>query len=200
MDESGGECETNRWTPQKWNRTDSDVNVRLKWNDIIMRYWKWINCENSGEVMNIMKWMILLNWMSVLFVSGSIYDARQPVLCIMDQSIIKTILVKECHSLFTNRRVKSSSETKSASSNTDLIYWEHRMMDQGDGQTNEMGDYIKLYLLTKQENASNFFQSPCPLWRFTKHRGISAENAILSVQIIINMNHLNVFRLLDQCV
>uniref|UniRef100_A0A8C2J0Y2 Cytochrome P450 3A n=1 Tax=Cyprinus carpio TaxID=7962 RepID=A0A8C2J0Y2_CYPCA len=33
-----------------------------------------------------------------------IYDARQPVLCIMDQSIIKTILVKECHSLFTNRR------------------------------------------------------------------------------------------------
>ncbi|KAL1281617.1 hypothetical protein QQF64_000420 [Cirrhinus molitorella] len=33
-----------------------------------------------------------------------IYDARQPVLSIMDQSIIKTILVKECYSLFTNRR------------------------------------------------------------------------------------------------
>uniref|UniRef100_A0A8C1LTC4 unspecific monooxygenase n=1 Tax=Cyprinus carpio TaxID=7962 RepID=A0A8C1LTC4_CYPCA len=33
-----------------------------------------------------------------------IYDARQPVLCVMDQSIIKTILVKECYSLFTNRR------------------------------------------------------------------------------------------------
>uniref|UniRef100_A0A671R932 Cytochrome P450 3A n=1 Tax=Sinocyclocheilus anshuiensis TaxID=1608454 RepID=A0A671R932_9TELE len=33
-----------------------------------------------------------------------IYDARQPVLCIMDQSIFKTILVKECYSLFTNRR------------------------------------------------------------------------------------------------
>uniref|UniRef100_A0A673GY97 unspecific monooxygenase n=1 Tax=Sinocyclocheilus rhinocerous TaxID=307959 RepID=A0A673GY97_9TELE len=33
-----------------------------------------------------------------------IYDARQPVLCIMDQSFIKTILVKECYSLFTNRR------------------------------------------------------------------------------------------------
>ncbi|RXN35943.1 cytochrome P450 3A30-like protein [Labeo rohita] len=32
------------------------------------------------------------------------YDARQPVLSIMDQSIIKTILVKECYSLFTNRR------------------------------------------------------------------------------------------------
>ncbi|KAK9981878.1 hypothetical protein ABG768_001401 [Culter alburnus] len=33
-----------------------------------------------------------------------IYDARQPVLCIMDQSIIKTVLIKECYSLFTNRR------------------------------------------------------------------------------------------------
>ncbi|KAK2909571.1 hypothetical protein QQF64_000419 [Cirrhinus molitorella] len=32
------------------------------------------------------------------------YDARQPVMSIMDQSIIKTILVKECYSLFTNRR------------------------------------------------------------------------------------------------
>uniref|UniRef100_A0A4W4GZ29 unspecific monooxygenase n=1 Tax=Electrophorus electricus TaxID=8005 RepID=A0A4W4GZ29_ELEEL len=33
-----------------------------------------------------------------------IYDARQPVLSIMDKDIIKTILIKECYSLFTNRR------------------------------------------------------------------------------------------------
>ncbi|XP_076838921.1 cytochrome P450 3A30-like [Brachyhypopomus gauderio] len=33
-----------------------------------------------------------------------IYDARQPVLSIMDKEMIKTILVKECYSLFTNRR------------------------------------------------------------------------------------------------
>ncbi|XP_066516425.1 cytochrome P450 3A30-like [Hoplias malabaricus] len=33
-----------------------------------------------------------------------IYDARQPVLCIMDKDILKTILVKECYTLFTNRR------------------------------------------------------------------------------------------------
>ncbi|KAI7810355.1 cytochrome P450 3A30 [Triplophysa rosa] len=33
-----------------------------------------------------------------------IYDARQPVLCILDLSIFKTVLVKECYSLFTNRR------------------------------------------------------------------------------------------------
>jgi len=64
---------------------------------------------------------------NIVCVSHSIYDARQPVLCIVDQSIIKTILVKECYSLFTNRRVKSSSEIKSASSNTDLIYRERHL-------------------------------------------------------------------------
>ncbi|KAJ8251124.1 hypothetical protein GJAV_G00217540 [Gymnothorax javanicus] len=33
-----------------------------------------------------------------------IYDGRLPVLAIMDTGIIKTILVKECYSIFTNRR------------------------------------------------------------------------------------------------
>ncbi|CAB1344100.1 unnamed protein product [Coregonus sp. 'balchen'] len=33
-----------------------------------------------------------------------IYDGRQPVLCIMDKSMIKTILIKECYNIFTNRR------------------------------------------------------------------------------------------------
>nr|XP_040042234.1 cytochrome P450 3A40-like isoform X5 [Gasterosteus aculeatus aculeatus] len=33
-----------------------------------------------------------------------IFDGRQPVLCITDPAMIKTILIKECYSLFTNRR------------------------------------------------------------------------------------------------
>uniref|UniRef100_A0A4W4H175 unspecific monooxygenase n=1 Tax=Electrophorus electricus TaxID=8005 RepID=A0A4W4H175_ELEEL len=33
-----------------------------------------------------------------------IYEGRVPVLCILDKTIIKSVLVKECYSLFTNRR------------------------------------------------------------------------------------------------
>ncbi|XP_064858246.1 cytochrome P450 3A27-like [Oncorhynchus nerka] len=33
-----------------------------------------------------------------------IYDGRQPVLCTMDKSMIKTVLIKECYNIFTNRR------------------------------------------------------------------------------------------------
>ncbi|KAE8300410.1 Cytochrome P450 3A40 [Larimichthys crocea] len=33
-----------------------------------------------------------------------IFEGRQPILCITDPAMIKTILIKECYSLFTNRR------------------------------------------------------------------------------------------------
>uniref|UniRef100_A0A4W5R7K2 Cytochrome P450, family 3, subfamily A, polypeptide 65 n=1 Tax=Hucho hucho TaxID=62062 RepID=A0A4W5R7K2_9TELE len=39
-----------------------------------------------------------------LFFAFLIYDGRQPVLCTMDKSMIKTVLIKECYNIFTNRR------------------------------------------------------------------------------------------------
>ncbi|KAI4884179.1 hypothetical protein NFI96_027843 [Prochilodus magdalenae] len=33
-----------------------------------------------------------------------VYDVRQPVICAMDREVVRTVLIKECYSLFTNRR------------------------------------------------------------------------------------------------
>lgn len=58
-----------------------------------------------------------LTWRFIIVLSillfFSIFDGRQPVLCITDPAMIKTILIKECYSLFTNRRVSKLTNTSS---------------------------------------------------------------------------------------
>lgn len=60
--------------------------------------------------------LILVASVVVILVFLRIYDGRQPVMCIADPAIIKTILIKECYSLFTNRRVCSQHSAKLISS------------------------------------------------------------------------------------
>ncbi|XP_072205326.1 cytochrome P450 3A9-like [Excalfactoria chinensis] len=53
-----------------------------------------------------------------------IYDGRQPALVVMDPQIIKTVLVKECYSTFTNRRrVDLAGELRNAVSLAEDDQW-----------------------------------------------------------------------------
>lgn len=50
---------------------------------------------------------------------SSMYELRRPMLAVMDPDMLKLILVKECFTYFTNRRVRTHRITQNTRQNTE---------------------------------------------------------------------------------
>lgn len=81
------------WTRSSYNRAfhNLDYGSYNIWDSI------WILSTPEAES----SWL----FESSLLCQCRFYEGRQPVLAIMDPDMIKSVLIKECYSTFTNRRV-----------------------------------------------------------------------------------------------
>ncbi|KAH0631991.1 hypothetical protein JD844_019967 [Phrynosoma platyrhinos] len=124
-----------------------------------------------------------------------IYDGRQPLIAVLDPTIIKTILVKECYTTFTNRRnFGATGVLKSAVSLAEDEHWKRIRTVLSptftSGKLKEMFPIIKHYGEALMQNVQKKVENDEPL--IVKDVfGAYAMDVVTSTSFGVNLDSMN---------
>lgn len=124
-----------------------------------------------------------------------IFDGRQPVLCVTDPAMIKTILVKECYSLFTNRRnFRLNGQLYDAVSIAEDEHWKRirSVLSPSftSGRLKEMFDIMKTHSATLVNNMKKKADNDEPL-ELKEFFGPYAMDVVTSTAFSVDIDSLN---------